>query len=255
MSRRGNLTTDQLGDAMPAHADPLGFDSASFRGLDLLRFTYTTDAETVAQILPAELEIDDEPTANFVFASYRFSTAGAFREVVQSVEVRFEGQPFSYVPHIFVPNERAMLAGREREGLPKLTAAIDFDIHAPSPDGLISAELRRPTQVLLAQGIFQPAELVATVSPEQPLPPSPPMLGLRVFGGAVPGRPPAVRELVPSRMEFRTAEIWSGAGSLNLTGASDLSPLHLVPIVGPVDAVLLRDVDAVLHRATTTYPI
>ncbi|MEZ5225120.1 MAG: hypothetical protein R2710_00185 [Acidimicrobiales bacterium] len=51
------------------------------------------------------------------------------------------------------------------------------------------------------------------------------MLGLRVFGGQSQATRRWSRELVPSQMEFRTAEVWGGTSSLTLTGASDLSPL------------------------------
>ena len=37
-----------------------------------------------------------------------------------------------------------MLAGREREGLPKLLAEVDVDLGVLNSQGLITARLRRP---------------------------------------------------------------------------------------------------------------
>jgi hypothetical protein len=64
-----------------------------------------------------------------------------------------------------------------------------------------------------------------------------------------------VCELVPSAIESIAGEVWSGHGSLLLTGASELSPVHRLPIVGEVNATALRNATFVLHHATDTYSL
>ncbi|KIM17497.1 hypothetical protein QV65_04440 [Rhodococcus erythropolis] len=47
-----------------------------FSGVDILEFTYRTDQNAVAEILPAALEVDEDVTATVMFVSYGFSGAG-----------------------------------------------------------------------------------------------------------------------------------------------------------------------------------
>jgi len=200
MAISGKLTKDDLGHVMPAHADPLGFNKPSFTGLDELIFTYRTDTDTAAALLPVELEIDENPLVSAIFASYEFSTVGAYQEYIMTIQVRFRGEEYSYCPFIYIDNERGMIAGRERDGLPKLLAQIDFNLSQGAPEGLVTARLRRPADIVLAEATFRPSEYISDISPENPTRIK--GLGLRVFGSAVPGEPPAVCEFVPAEMEY-----------------------------------------------------
>lgn len=253
MAVNGKLTKDDIGHVMPAHADPLGFTSATFVDMNQLVFTYRTDTDAAAALLPVELEIEENPTVSVVFASYGFSTVGAFREYIQAINVRFRGEDYAYVPFIYITNERGMIAGREREGLPKLLGHVDFDLSKPVEEGLVTARLRRPSDIVLAEATFRPSEHIADISSDNPTIFK--GLGLRVFGSAVPGRPALVSELVPSSMEYTAGEMWSGAGSLAFTGVSELSPVHRLPIASEVQAMAIRNVAARLVRPTETYAL
>jgi acetoacetate decarboxylase len=178
---------------------------------------------------------------------------GPFREYIHIIHARFRGEEVGFVPHIFISNERGMLAGREREGYPKLLGEIDFDMNQSNVYGLVTARLSRPAGVTLAQGIFRPRELVGEISTDEPRVVK--AIGLRVFGSAVPGGPLAVCELVPSALEFFSGEIWSGDGSLMFTGASAFSALHQLPIVGTLEAVAFYNSAFRLLRPTQTYPL
>jgi acetoacetate decarboxylase len=253
MTVTGKLTRDSIGQMMPVHAAPVTFESASFRSVDQLAFTYRTETDAAAALLPAQLKIEENPRVAVLFVSYGFSSVGPFREWIQTINVRFRGEDINYVPHIFITNEAGMLAGREREGLPKLLADVDFDTGRVTPEGLITAQLSRPAGFMLARGVFRPSELVKDVSSAEPVVSK--MLGLRVFGSAVPGGPLALGEWIPSAIEVSGGEVWSGDGSLTFTGASELSPIHRLPIVGEVQATLLRNASLRLRRATETYPL
>jgi acetoacetate decarboxylase len=252
MAVSGRLTKQDLGQFMPVHADPVSFATASFRGVDQLSFTYRTDTEAAVTVLPAQLEVEDDPHVTALFASYAFSSVGAFREYIHIIHARFEGELVGYIPHIFITNEIGMLAGREREGLPKLLADVDVDLGQGSPTGLLSAKLRRPADIVLAQAVFRPSELVRELTPNDALRST--MMGLRVIGSPIPGGPHAICELVPSSMEGIRGEVWSGDGTLIFTGASELSPVHRLPIRSEISAIAMRNPDFILHRATTTYP-
>src|SRR5260370_14802283 len=99
-----------------------------------------------------------------------------------------------------------MLAGREREGYPKLLGDIDFDMHQPSVYGLITAQLSRPAGVVLVQGLFRPSEFLGEITADKPTVIK--ALGLRVVGSAVPRGPLSVCGVVPAAPDFLAPEIW-----------------------------------------------
>jgi len=249
---KGKLTRSNLAQTMPAHADPLNFTNATFRGVNQVTFGYRTNTDAAAAVLPADLEIEENPEVSVMFLSYGFSSVGPFREYIHIIHARFRGEDVGFVPHIFISNERGMLAGREREGYPKLLGEIDFDMNQSNVYGLTTARLSRPSGITLAQGIFRPSEFVGEISADKPQVVK--ALGLRVIGSAVPGGPLAVCEFVPSELEFFSGEIWSGDGTLMFTGASEFSAVHRLPIVGDVKATAFYNSVFRLHRPTETYP-
>src|SRR5882672_7580127 len=131
-----------------------------------------------------------------MFLSYGFTSVGPFREYIHIIHARFRGEEVGFVPHIFISNERGMLAGREREGYPKLLGEIDFDMSDANVYGLITARLSRPTGFTLAQGIFRPSQRLGEITAAKPQ--TVKAIALRVFGSAVAGGPLSVCELVPS---------------------------------------------------------
>ncbi len=253
MTTHGRMTRSSFASVMPVHADPLSFTTASFRRVDQVTFTHRTTTEAAAALLPVDLELDESPMVSVMFLSYAFSSVGPFREYIHIIHARFHGEDVGFVPHIFISNERGMLAGREREGYPKLLGEIDFDMNEANVYGLITARLSRPAGVTLAQGIFRPRELVAEINSAEPRVVK--ALGLRVIGSAVPGGPMAVCELVPSALEFYAGEVWSGDGTLMFTGASAFSPVHELPILGAVEATAFYNSAFRLRRPTETYPV
>jgi len=141
MSINGKQTRSTLAQTMPVHADPLSFTNASFRGVNQVTFSYRTHTDAAAALLPAELEIEQNPKVSVMFLSYGFSSVGPFREYIHIVHARFRGEEVGFVPHIFISNERGMLAGREREGYPKLLGEIDFDMNRANVYGMVTAQL------------------------------------------------------------------------------------------------------------------
>jgi Acetoacetate decarboxylase (ADC) len=148
--------------------------------------------------------------------------------------------------------QRGMLAGREREGLPKLLADVAFDMRSVTTEGLVAARLARPSDIVLAQGVFRPSQLIGEISADTP---TVGKLGLRVVGSPVPRGPLAICELVPSAIEYSSGEMWSGDGSLLLTGGSELSPVLRLSVVGDVEATALRNASFRVVRPTQTYPL
>jgi hypothetical protein len=104
--------------------------SARYGDMDYVSVAFATDADKAAALIPKELELIKIPglpgqaAANLVFAKYRECDLGPYMEVIISISVLHKGQPFAYVPAIYVDNDAALLAGRELGGYPKKMAQI-----------------------------------------------------------------------------------------------------------------------------------
>src|SRR5258708_32168528 len=112
MSGKGKMSRSSLGQVMPVHADPLGFTNASFRAVNQVTFSYRTNPEAAAVLLPTEMEIDENPKISVMFLSYGFSSLGPFREYIHIIHPRFRGEAGGLGPHIVISNEPGMVAGR-----------------------------------------------------------------------------------------------------------------------------------------------
>src|SRR5260221_9898411 len=92
MSVTGKMSRSSLGQVMPVHAEPLGFTNASFRAVNQVTFSYRTNTDAAAVLLPTELEIDENPKISVMFLSYGFSSVGPFREYIHIIHARFRGR-------------------------------------------------------------------------------------------------------------------------------------------------------------------
>lgn len=250
---QGKLTSDLFAQVGPIHVPSyVPRETVNFSDVDMLTFRYVTDAASVSKILPSSLELDENPIANILFISYGLSGVGAYREFVQQVSCRFRGKKVHFTTHIYVDNEPAMLSGREWLGWPKQLGKIGLDVLKRTQDGLVHASLHRPEELLLASALFRPGLRLPDV-PENAS--GVPNFNVRIIPSAIPGKPPVVSELVCTTLTTTSGQVWSGEGSLHLTGASDFSPLHRVPVVNLLDTTLVHDATITLTCPTETFPI
>jgi acetoacetate decarboxylase len=254
VTRHGLLTKERFAPVVPVHAPAyLPSPTVDFGDVDMLSFTYRTDFDTAAQIVPDALELDDNPVVTLSFISYGITGAGSYREVVHSIACRHRGQPVGYVPHIFVTNEPAMIAGREWLGWPKVLADITFSTRTSTLDGIITARLERPAGLELAVAQFVPAQRlddeILTAAGDNVT------MNLRVIPSPVPGEPPTTTELVPSTMTALSGEVWAGHGSVHLTGVSEFAPLHRFPVIETLGAMMIRKAQLRLTAPTEIYPL
>jgi acetoacetate decarboxylase len=249
----GKLTKERFGPVVPVHASAYQIaPTMHFTDVDVLTFTYRTDPEVVAEILPAPLEIDENVAGSVTFVSYGVTGVGAYREAVHQVHCRLHGAEVGYVAHIVVTNEPAMLAGREWLGFPKVLGDVEFDARRQTTDGLITASVERPAGVPLATGLFRPGDFLGDL-PEPPV--SYTHINLKVIPSAVAGRPPAVAELVPTTMTMLSGRMWTGTGSVRFTGASEFDPMHRIPVVESLGATLVTGATLRLTAPDETYPL
>jgi acetoacetate decarboxylase len=220
MTVRGTITQKLPGFSMPVDAPMFPAPPYHYYDASMLIFNYVTDAASAARLLPAALELADPPTAALVFASYPRSSLGPYNEVILLLNASFQGRAVKYATHLYVTTDIAMAAGREMGGFPKKIGRIEF-----RSDVAYVASLERPEGLRICSG---------TLRPEKPVPAQFPISNhyftLRVIPSPQKDKPPTLAELVETRWDTLSGEMWSGPGSCLLTGASALDPLHTVPV-------------------------
>jgi acetoacetate decarboxylase len=239
MPVRGALTQAQLGFSMPAYAPLFPKPPYFYKNASLMIFKYVT-AESAARMVPDVIELADPPTAGLVFASYPASNLGPYDEVVLYLDVTFKGRPLQYAAFLYVTSDAAMAAGREMGGYPKKIGRIEF-LSGPAP----TAVLERPAGLRLCTGTMRPeerripdAETQKTAQPPQAMLLS--YLTLRLIPSPQLNQRPSLVELVETHWTMEPSEVWTGPGSCQLTGASELDPLHWAPVVQPIVCELVK---------------
>jgi acetoacetate decarboxylase len=239
MSVRGSLKKGQFGFSMPAYAPLFPKPPYYYKNATLMVFKYVTDV-SVARMIPDTVELADRPTAGLVFASYPSSNLGPYDEVVLFVDVLFKGRPFQFAAFLYVTTDAAMAAGREMGGYPKKIARIEF---LPGPAQ--TAVLERPAGLRLCTGTMRPEQLQTPApGPQKTAGPPPPLvlnyLTLRLIPSPQLDQPPSLVELLETQWSVNCSEVWIGPGSCQLTGASELDPLHWAPVVEPLVCELIK---------------
>jgi acetoacetate decarboxylase len=228
MTIPGKLTLDQLGYCLPVDAPLYQRLPDYYKNVSMLLFDYVTDAEAAAALLPEQLVLSDPPEATLVFAEYPWSTLGPYNEVAQALKCTYKGQPMYYAVRLHVTADSAMAAGREIAGFPKKMADISF-----TRGDLYLSTIERPRGLRLGSANFKP------VAPAKvPLPWTLPFVCLRLIPTPEESPKPSLLQLVGTKWVFTSGEIWSGQGSFQYTGASELDPYHKLPLLKMVTAML-----------------
>ncbi len=231
MGIRGTLAKEKFGFSMPVHAPLFPAPPYNYKAATLMILKYVTDGEKAAQILPETLSLPDKPTAALVFASYPESSLGPYDEVVLYLDVIYNDAHFQYGAYLYVTTDIAMAAGREMGGYPKKMAHIDFQT---GPN--FAGSMDRPAGVRVCSGSMKPAQKVSPLPPELTLN----YLTTRIIPSPQRGALPTVGEIMASHWVVQPSEIWSGPGSLELTGASESDPLDQVPLVELLGCELIK---------------
>jgi acetoacetate decarboxylase len=251
----GILKKEMFGFSMPVYAPLFPKPPYLYKDATLLIFDYVTNPQTAARFLPEveDLYLADPPTAGLVFASYPWCNLGPYDEVVLYLRVVYKGQPLQYAAFLYVTTDAAMAAGREMGGYPKKMGRIEF---LPGPN--YAAVLERPAGLRICTGTMRPEHPQKADTPpfllKNPLPLD--YLTLRVIPSPQRDAPPTVVELLETHWSVDWSEAWSGPGSCQLTGASELDPLHWAPVVAPLYGLLLKgNIDVSLNEQASGTPL
>ena len=153
MGQRGKLNVDEMGANVPVNAPAYGPGPIHYwRNARLLIFSYETDEEAAANLLPPQLELTDTPTAAVFFNDMRWSTCGPYKEVVQAISCGYGDQEAYYCVDLVLDQDAPILAGREVAGFPKKLGHI----HLIAESDLMGGYFERPDKIRICSGLMRP---------------------------------------------------------------------------------------------------
>lgn len=221
MSLNGRMKPAEWGRYMPVH-NPISGDGPWFyRGTEVVMVEFATEADAVLDILPSDLELL-EPAAGFmIIETNHWTTIGTYSEVYIGLMCTWQGEPYAYVPGVYVTGEASQLVGREIFGFGKKRAdRIEVITH---DDGTVEAAMDvkpgdRALRANMRLSNNEPAEAFGGV----------PLICLKVVPDAE-GGPPALAQLVsvsftaePMIGSDGRAEVYSGKGNMAFDSPSDV---------------------------------
>ena len=232
MKRHGKLNPTTLGLTMPVDA-PAFVDKPPFwRGVNSYMFDYQTDPDAAAAVVPEGLTLPEPVTAQLIFNNFEWSTGGPYYELLQGVNVEFEGEACIYFPQLAVSEAVPLMAGREIYGFPKKVGHIEF----VRQDDILAMYYERPKGLRIATGVFR------QLRPADPPPAGTGLKGvnLRVITSPEPGKKHSLCELILAELAMSNMELWIGEGNCSYSGLSALDPWHKLPVVKNLGCALLK---------------
>lgn len=222
MALKGKLSKDKMGLTMPVNAGAFVAKPPYWRAGIWYTFTYETEPEAAAELVPEQLTLVTPATARLIFAEYKWSTGGPYLEILQAIDVEYQGEPCIFFTQAGVSESTALMAGREPYGYPKKIGNISFVRH----EDIMGMYYERPLGVRLITGVFR------EISPIDPPSASTVMRGitLRLIMSPEKSERYSLADLIMGELEVTTKELWVGEGNCTYSGASELDPWHRLPV-------------------------
>jgi acetoacetate decarboxylase len=199
---------------------------ATYRDVAFHVVRLSVDAAAVARLLPPPLVCSGGGVCTVTTVDVPYSSSyGPFQESFLQLDCTLEGAPASYMPFVFLNNVRAIVAGREVYGTPKIWADVSGEGDAGSSrwrtvldgDLLVAQRVRMTTSIGAAE-----------------LPSSGPAYRLKLVPAA-DGRGPAIKQLVsagPERLVLRDLMAGDGSVDFGVAAGIDLRPLQPRQLLG-----------------------
>ena len=221
MAKMGRITKQNVGYGMPSDAPLYGKPPHFYTDIERLVFSYETDDEAVANVLPEGLEVPTPATATLLFVRYPFSTFGPYLEAILSVGCIWEGTPCGFVAHIVVDTDPPQAGGREIWGFPKKIAHVTLDMEAD----LIIGTMERPRGNRICTGVMRLEQRMEVGKPT-----SGPGMSLRVIPNPEDSMEPSLMQLIETRSTVENKLAFTGPGFAEYNSKSTLDPWHRFPV-------------------------
>lgn len=231
MGKAGRLTKDKFGYGMPVDAPLYPKPPIYYKNVEVVSFTYETDEEAAADILPEGLELTTPATASVLFIRYPFSTLGPYEEAILGIACTYQGEPKFYIAHIVLNTDSPLAAGREIWGYPKKLAHITLE----KEGDLICCTMERPKGNRICTGVMRP---------EVPVPAEEAGRGgtmsLRVIPSPEEGAEPSLAELIEVPVKRTLIEAWAGPGFVEFNSTSTIDPWYKISVKQMLSATYQR---------------
>lgn len=240
MKRQGMLNPETMGLTMPVDAPAFVDKPAFWRGVHSYTFNYETDPDAAAALVPEPLTLPEFVKACLIFNNFEWSTGGPYFELLQGINVEFQGEACLYFTQLAVSEAVPLMAGREIYGFPKKVGHLEF----VRQDDILAMYYERPKGLRIATGVFR------QLRPGDPPPEGTLMkaVNLRVITSPEPGKRHSLCELILAELSMSKTELWIGEGNCSYAGISELDPWHKLPVVKHLDCSVLT-CDSVLNSA------
>lgn len=119
MGMTGKLKPSDWGRMMPAHSPQSQKGPWFYRKTEMVMVQFETDAASVLHLLPSDLELLEPATAFMVMEQNHQTTLGPYGEVYLGIMCTWKGEPYAYVPGVYVTGENSQIVGREVYGFGK----------------------------------------------------------------------------------------------------------------------------------------
>jgi Acetoacetate decarboxylase (ADC)/SnoaL-like domain len=134
---------------------------------DVILVDFITDAKAAAAFLPEQMttypipEMPGKSLVKLLFADYRKTSIGPYKELVVQIPALHQGKLSLYVPLIYVDSDRAIASGREMGGFPKKLATISMERYGSDWDAYLERDGTRIISLSSRRG----SSLVSTPLP------------------------------------------------------------------------------------------
>ena len=226
-----------------------------WRDSDMVSITYLTPEAAAAATLPSEFSLPRTPVeglavAMLTFAKYRGGTLEPYNEVILQIPCLYKGEPYLYVPSIYVTTDQALASGRELSGFPKKLATIELD----SSGAQFTGSLERHGGRVASISFKQQNMLFSVPLPAKEKVVLPPPFDQLLVLPEPTGRPQGLQfriattrfipegiapQHIESLWKWEQGTVWAGEGSIEYA-PSDAEPLAKLPVVGVFASILFR---------------
>lgn len=227
MAKKGKLTPADWGKFMPAQSPQSQKGPWYYRNTEMVMVEFALDEEAALAVLPSDLELVEPASGFMVIETNHWTTLGPYSEVYIGIMCTWQGETYAYVPGVYVTGENSQIVGREVYGFGKKRASnIEVISH---DDGTIEAKMDvlpgdNALRAVMRHAENLPAEAVVGV----------PLICLKIVPDVAGGAPDLAQLTTvsftanPIVGSDGKAEVYSGTGTFELNGPSDVK----FPILG-----------------------
>jgi acetoacetate decarboxylase len=227
---------------MPVTAPAVQSPPFYYRNMEMIIVEYRTAEEEALELLPDGLELLEPATASLVIAKYHFSTFGPYNEAILCLGCKWQGEPMSFLPNLFVTQEAPLIAGREIWGYAKKLAHVDVLKEHEEYMGIIE----RPRGNRLATAVMRTVRNVPADQFKFPK-----ILSLKVIPNAEESESPAIAQLVSC--DFRVTPVVATDGRQR-SGAPRLARHNSPTEVDPWHLLSVKEIVSCRYGWFNAYP-